>query len=95
MIALAGFLELIAMSVCSAIWHGYVFSVLWNWFAVPAFGLPALSLAMSVGIALLVNYATYHRVAVPASPDKSGLARIIDSLEHIITYPLIVLGWDG
>lgn len=95
MVALIGFLGLIAMVVVSAMWHGYVFSVLWGWFAVPAFGLPALSLAMSIGIALLVNYATYHRVTVPENPDRPTSDKITDSLAHIITYPLIVLimGW--
>jgi hypothetical protein len=95
MVALLGILGMVAMVVFSAIWHGYVFSVLWGWFAVPAFGLPALSLAMSIGIALLVNYATYHRVTVPENPDKSQQDKIVDSIAHIITYPLIVLfmGW--
>ena len=95
MVALLGILGMVAIVVGSAMWHGYVFSVLWGWFAVPAFGLPALSLAMSIGVALLVNYATYHRVEVPENPNKSDSNKIAEPLAHIITYPLIVLimGW--
>ena len=95
MVALLGILAMVAIVVGSAIWHGYVFSVLWGWFAVPAFGLPALSLAMSIGVALLANYATYHRVTVPSDPNKDTGDKVIDSVAHIIAYPLIVLimGW--
>jgi hypothetical protein len=95
MVALLGILGMVAMVAGSAMWHGYVFSLLWSWFAVPAFGLPTLSLAMSIGVALLVNYATYHRVTVPTDPFEDTGDTVIDSATHIITYPLIVLiiGW--
>jgi hypothetical protein len=89
LIAMIGIFAAVAVGM---IWRGYVFSILWDWFAVPAFGLPALSLAMAIGIALLVNYATYRRVTVPTDPSKTEADKITDVLAHIITYPLIVLG---
>jgi len=33
---------------------GWVISILWNWFIVPL-GLPAISLAHSIGLSLMVN----------------------------------------
>ena len=39
---------------------GWVISILWGWFIVPAFGLPAISIPTAIGIDLLVTYMTWH-----------------------------------
>ena len=44
--------------VLSNIWSGYVLSVLWSWFMVPAFGLPTLSIPLAIGIAIIISYMT-------------------------------------
>jgi hypothetical protein len=45
-------------SICAAIFSGYVFSVLWGWFIVSTFGLPAIGIAVALGIILVARYAT-------------------------------------
>jgi hypothetical protein len=47
-----------ALLAVTAIWRGYVLSILWGWFAVPAFGLPTLSIPLAIGLALIVGYLT-------------------------------------
>lgn len=39
---------------------GWVISVLWGWFVVPAFGLPAISIPTAIGIDSIVTYMTWH-----------------------------------
>lgn len=54
-----GFCLLIA---ASAVWRGYVLSILWGWFMVPAFGLPALTVPLAIGLSLVVGFLTAHRL---------------------------------
>lgn len=51
---------IIAAMFLSAIWSGYVLTVLWGWFIVPLFGLPALSLVYAIGLSLVVGYLTHQ-----------------------------------
>ena len=44
-----------------SIWEGFVFMKLWAWFVVPMFGLPALTIPVAIGIALLVGFLTHQR----------------------------------
>jgi hypothetical protein len=41
-------------------WQGYVLSVLWGWFFVPTFGVPALSVPAAFGVALVVRFLTHQ-----------------------------------
>lgn len=41
--------------IASMLLNGYAFSVLWGWFIVPVFGVPALSVMQAVGIATLIS----------------------------------------
>lgn len=41
--------------VWGAFWGGLTLSVLWGWFVVPVFGLPALGVAQAYGLALVVR----------------------------------------
>ncbi len=47
-----------ALIAASAIWRGYVLSILWIWFIVPAFGLSPLSIPYAIGFALVVSFLT-------------------------------------
>ena len=51
----AGFLM-----VFSSIFTGYTLSVLWGWFVVPTFGVPALHIVPAIGVAIVVSYLTYQ-----------------------------------
>ena len=57
-LAILGFPTLI---IVSSIWRGYVLSILWAWFLVPAFGLPVLSIPSAIGLSLVVSMLTNHR----------------------------------
>lgn len=48
----------LAYTIGCTILSGYVLSILWGWFAVPAFGLPALTIPLAMGIMLVVSYMT-------------------------------------
>ncbi|WP_093429351.1 hypothetical protein ABL840_09105 [Variovorax sp. NFACC27] len=51
----------------AAIWSGYVFHLLWLWFIVPTFSLPALSIPLAVGVSLTVSF-----IARGQSPSEKG-----------------------
>jgi len=53
--------------VFSALWSGYVLSVLWRWFMVPGLGLPVLTVGYAIGVATVVGYLTKQDI-----PDKEG-----------------------
>jgi len=40
------------------VWGGYVLSILWSWFIVPAFEVSSLGLAEAVGITIIIKYMT-------------------------------------
>ncbi|MBU4347936.1 hypothetical protein KJ671_00275 [Patescibacteria group bacterium] len=40
--------------------RGYVLSVLWGWFIVPVFHLPELTLAVAIGIAMIMSIITHQ-----------------------------------
>lgn len=51
---------LVGWSFVSFAWSGYVLSVLWGWFIVPAFGVPAIRVPVAIGIALLMGMLTHQ-----------------------------------
>ena len=48
--------------IASSIFNGYALSVLWGWFVVPTFGVPALGIVPSIGIATVVGQLTTHQM---------------------------------
>lgn len=52
---LGGFAALVLTLVWRAFWAGLAASVLWGWFAVPIFGLPAIGVAQAYGLALVLR----------------------------------------
>lgn len=51
----AGFLGIAAMTCALLVLHGFVFSVLWGWFAAPLFGLPAITIPQAIGLSLVLS----------------------------------------
>lgn len=91
-IAMLGVFLGIPVLVLSVIWDGYVLSVLWGWFAVPAFGLPALSVPMAIGVSLVVAAMTNHRTGKEAKDDEAGFVAILTFALLKPTVALL-LGW--
>ena len=56
MIVFLGCLGVASAMVISSIVGGWALSVMWGWFVVPLFGLPALSIPYAIGLSLTLNY---------------------------------------
>lgn len=56
--------------VVSTIYSGWVLTVLWGWFIVSTFGLPALSIPLAIGLNLLVVLLTIN--AQPYTDKEKG-----------------------
>lgn len=77
----------------ASIWSGYALSILWGWFIVSAFHLPVLSIPEAIGVAMIVNYMTYH--GTPTDKEKSFADQIIGGVAMGIARPALALfsGW--
>lgn len=73
--------------VGSVLINGYVLSILWVWFLVPL-GLPAISIAHSIGIAMIASWLTYQDDASKQDEKGSGLRLFL----LLIVRPLLTLG---
>jgi hypothetical protein len=40
--------------------NGFTFSKLWEWFVVPTFSLPELTIPVAIGISMIVSFLTYR-----------------------------------
>ncbi|MGG5359357.1 hypothetical protein [Enterococcus sp. DIV0240a] len=67
---------------------GFTFSYLWNGVMPNIFGLPLLSFIQSVGIAVLINFATYR-------PSPENEKTLLQTFLHVVFSNLIFLfmGW--
>jgi len=80
-------LGFIALVVLSSIWSGFVLSIVWEWFMVPAFHLPQLSVALAIGISLTIRMV----VAQYYEDSKDADKEVTKAISSAIVYPLIVL----
>ena len=78
-----GVLGFIALMVVSTILRGIVLSILWGWFVFPL-GLPMITGALALGIALLVSYMTDH-------DSKKEDRELGTAMALCVTQPLFVL----
>ena len=89
---IAGFFLLVpavgALIAFSAMWRGYVLSVLWAWFIVPTFGAPELSIPFAIGLALVVGFLT-------ASNAKGKEFDWLNAIGQLVFGPAMALlmGW--
>lgn len=92
--ALIGMLAAIPLSLFwGALCGSFALSVLWGWFVVPLFGLPALSMAYAYGVALVFRAAAGMR-SEPKSEKKLGqliAERFI--LPPVFAAVLLLAGW--
>lgn len=80
-----------AVLVPIAIWRGYVLSILWAWFMVPTFGLPALSLAAAIGVAMVISFLTYQHSNCQEKEQSFG-DKLTNTFGVAFIYPLLSLG---
>jgi hypothetical protein len=91
MAAFGGFVGLLALMVLSSMWKGYVLTVLWAWFVVPTFGLPALAIAPAIGLAMVVSFLTHQSDAIK-EPEGDFAERLAKSVSLVLVMPALVLG---
>lgn len=84
----------IVFTLASVVMRGYVLSVLWAWFVVPALGLPPLGVAHAIGLTLVAAMFTLHLSGADGD-DKSAGGLIGHAFGHGIAAPVLMLvaGW--
>lgn len=96
MLELTAMFGLFGLAALGAIWSGYVLTILWAWFVMPIFGLPALAIAPAIGLAVVAGYLTHQYVPKAAKPDGDGkwdeTGRAIAHMAFKPAFALLV-GW--
>lgn len=88
----AAVILLAVLGVPALLWRGYVLTILWGWFIVPLFGVPALSIPLAIGLSLTVAFLTSQRTGNETTEKKSEGEKLLTSLILCAAWPLIALG---
>lgn len=74
--------------------NGFVAMTLFNWFAVPIFGLPTIGFWAAAGLAILINWFTYTDTTTLAKDEETHTAVVL-FFNSFILRPILVLlvGW--
>lgn len=83
---IGAFFGVLALSV---IVNGYVLSILWVWFVVPL-GLPVISVAHSIGLAMVTGWLTYQYQT--NKKEEDNIKALTEFAILFIVRPLAVLG---
>jgi hypothetical protein len=86
----------IGVLITSTLIKGVVLSKLWQWFVVSSFGLPPMSIAVAIGISMIVSYLTVTKLPKDENPSGATSTQIANKFFGFsIFYPLMVLffGW--
>lgn len=83
------------LMVLSAVWKGFVLSVMWGWFVVPYFQLPPLTIPLAIGISMIASMLTWHRTGSEAQNDKSASEQFTTAAALSLFLPAFMLlsGW--
>lgn len=84
-----GCIGLLAIVIVGSVFSGWVLSVMWEWFIVPTFDAPSLSIPVAIGLAMIVTFMTYQP---QPTNDKELDEQVISALVTSIGKPLIYLG---
>jgi hypothetical protein len=76
--------------VVGTILRGWVISILWKWFIVSAFGVPALGIAAAIGVALLVG--TMAHQYTHTEDNRTDGQKAASAVGASILAPLFLLG---
>ena len=90
-LACLGAFALLAFTVIFVpIYGGWVLSILWGWFMVPLFGLPALSIPAAIGVSLVAALLT-HQYRDDKKDEDDKTKRFIVAVGTGIVSPLFTL----
>jgi hypothetical protein len=84
-----GCVFMVLISPLTSILNGYVLSLLWSWFLVPTFHIPALNIPQAIGISIIVHKLTYFYQG------SSSIPKPWESIGVALFAPLFTLctGW--
>ena len=87
------FIIWIAFVVSCFLLNGFALKFLWGWFMVPTLGLPVISLAQSIGIALVIGYFTFKHI--PKGKKDNGDVDIWQPIinEFSMSVAILAFGW--
>ena len=75
-----------------SIWEGFVLMKLWGWFIVPTFGLPALTIAVAIGLALTVSFLT-HQMRAKTDESSTDVAARLFGYGFANASIVLLFGW--
>ena len=86
------------IGVFGSIINGWVLSILWQWFVVPLFNLPHLSIPYAIGISLIVSVLKSSNLShsKPKNEEKKDTTTLLaETISIILFVPLFILflGW--
>ena len=85
-----GCLALIIVLILGTIFNGWALMLLWGWFVVIPFGLPALSLGQALGLSMVVSFMTYQYIDCQPDKDQSGTEKVLTAVAYSIFRPLFI-----
>src|SRR3954465_13392868 len=74
--------------VLSTIYSGFVLSILWAWFMVKTFALPALTISQALGVSIVVRFLTWE---YPTNKDEKASDSVPVSLVKVFAIPPLAL----
>ena len=75
----------------TAVWSGYVFSVLWSWFIAGQFGLGDIGVANAIGLAIAIRLMTNQHKMDDVERKYSDV--LVHGFSYGITAPLVALAY--
>jgi hypothetical protein len=83
----------IALFILASIWSGYVLSVLWAWFLVPAFHVTSINIALAIGVSIVIRMLTFQvNQERDEKKERSKTELWTQTLVWSFLYPLLALG---
>ena len=92
---LGGIIVILVAAVGATLLNGWALSILWGWFVVPLFNLPALPVLYAIGIGFIASLLR-PTPTTSEKEDKEDIAvRIVKAITQIVALPLsaVLFGW--
>lgn len=90
LLVLGGSVGIFILLLLSSLINGWALSILWAWFIVPVFSIPALSLGQAIGVAMVVSFLTWQHIDAKSS-DESGAVKFVTALMLTVGRPVFAV----
>ena len=91
---LGGIIIVVVAAVGGALLSGWALSVLWGWFIVPLFNLPALPILYAIGISFVASL-LHPTPTIQQDKKEDNTTKIVRAIAQIVVTPLLAVffGW--